>query len=238
MMELPKKIAVEARIKPNLRFLKEKHNIATDLNEVYPSWKISNSESRLINKEEHNSIQLTSRNVRFSFNFPKDLDAAKERIASDLSKYMNSLSATEFERIGVRFLFLKEVSLSFDELRDIMQFRLFKKMGDLSSILTPEFTDLAYVVDFIKDGFKYHFKSGPVRKKQTLELIPFEVDDFEEKVFSEKMEKIPEVNLFSDIDCYKDSLDKEDLEKFIDESFGNCMRMFKDYSSFVMEEKR
>jgi hypothetical protein len=237
-MELPRKAVFQARLKPSILFHKVKYDIANSLASNYPNWRMSSNLIELRDLGKHISIDLSSRDVGFSFEIPEALENLRTIINSGISVYCDFLKHEKFERLGTRFYYLIPVSMNFSEIKDIMQHRLTPDDERLADILTPIYDDLAYIVDYTKENFQYHFKAGPVLKRQVPELIPFKEDNFEDSGFYKLIESISEVNLFVDIDCYQANIEIAKLDEFIGTSFNNCESTFSKFYNYLLEETK
>jgi hypothetical protein len=198
-----KKISSELRIAPSISFFKLKEEIAEGIVEEFSNWETDSLGFNLVspeNKEsailQHNRIAFVGENVQSEHKY-------LELLKKILKTYNDKLSVKAVFRLGIRFTVIQKTNLKFPELAEIMQKRFYSADKEIGKILVEKYSDVAFSVDFEKDGYKFHYLIGPVSKNEAKGRFnsAFGVNDSDTS----------ETMIFLDVDCYteeKSTFDK------------------------------
>lgn len=237
-----KKILFVADFKPSVDFFQKQHEIIKELQADFPNWEASGLDFTMQDKEIHCSGSFSSKKIVFEFEETSGkTDTAKKRIINGLKVYNSHLPIDSFGRLGIRFfMFIPMQDIKKEELTDVIKSKLFSDNKELSDIFSEKASDLAYILDYSKDEYFYHFKCGPMPK----EHIPAWVDfgDLKNRFKNQKdakeyLESFPEMSIFLDFDCYKKNIPFMEFERFLNKSFEECSHTSKKLKNYILGEK-
>jgi hypothetical protein len=225
--QLPKgrlmKVALEARMKPDLRRLALLHQAAARF-DAYPDWQASFSQVRMLNKKDHRSLLVASNEVRYVQDSGDELgEPGWENLVPET--ILRSLEVSVLQRMGHRRWYVLPLEMSFQEAVDLFHLRYYT-IEDPARALGHQIRDVLYRVDTSdKDGWAWHITFAPTPRAQTLEQLNYDFDvhwPLEEAriAMTEVQERMPEVGLYVDLDCYRDTTDivVEDWDTFVRQS--------------------
>ena len=207
-------------------FFPKQYDLIKKYNADFPNWELSGISFTLQDKENHCSASITHKKIIFELEeATSKIDFAKERISKVLQVYNELLPIESYLRIGVRFfMFVQMQEIKKEELADIIQSKLFANNKEINDILSEKLNDLAYIRDYSKDGFLYHFKCGHMPREHIHTWVDFGENKhrFETtKDFRDYLETFPEMSIFIDLDCYKSDVAFSDTESFLSKAFDN-----------------
>lgn len=236
-----KKIIFNADFKPSVDFFQKQYDIIKELNADFPGWDLSGLNFVIQDKENNCSGSFSSQKVVYEVEEANNkIDFAKERILKGLRIYSNYLPLKVFIRLGIRFyMFVPMQEIKKEELADIIQSKLFITNEAIINIFTEKANDLAYILDYAKDGFLYHLKCGPMPKEHIPTWVAFGEgkNRFKSaKDFKDYLESFPEMSIFIDIDCYKNDVSFKDMESFLNKAFDNCLQTSAKLKKYILGE--
>jgi hypothetical protein len=203
------KVALEARMKPDLHRFSMLHQAAADV-KGYPDWQTGFNRVRLLDRKVHRGITITSHEIIYI------QDSGEEPTAKALTpqagELFQRLQVATLTRMGHRRWYLVPLEMSFQEAVDLFHLRYYPA-DDPARALGHQIQDVLYRVDTSdEDGWKWHITFAPVPRSQAIGLIRY---DFEahwsageaRNAATQVLDRLPEVALFVDLDCYRDSPD-------------------------------
>jgi len=236
-----KKIIFNADFKASVDFFPKQYEMMKALNSDYPNWEVSGLSFVMQNKENNCSATLSHKKIICEFDQTSNrVEESKQNIIKTLQIYNKFLPISSFNRIGVRFfMFVPMQEIKKEELADIIFSKLFAVNKDIKGMFAEKVNDLAYIIDYDKDGFYYHLKCGPMPN----EHVPAWVDFGEgkhrfksPKDFKDYLESFPAMSIFIDMDCYKADVLFTDMETFLKKSFDNCAQNTSMLKKYILGE--
>jgi len=196
---IAKRLICEIRFKPTLLYYDIRVKLAHELREEYPDYAYSRDQSilKIFNKQFRKKIVLQAWRAAIVYlnetNPPSFFDSTQKI----LKKYCDQLKVKALDRIGIRFQYLEEKQISFEELRETIRKVFYKDTMD--EIIAPDekTTDIACHVFFEERGYKHNLLFGPVSRDGILQR--FWDEDFK----AEDRKQLPRVALLVDVDCYR-----------------------------------
>jgi len=236
-----KKIVFNANIKPSIDFFSKQYELLKKFKEDFPNWEVTGFNFTSQDRENHCSAMVTHKNIIFEIDDANNkIEFSKKIIKKILVEYNKLLHIELFLRLGFRFfIFIPMLEIEKEELADIIQSKLFINNSELSTILSEKLTDLAYIRDYNKDGFLYHFKCGPMPKEQIPAWVDFGQNKYRfntPKDFKEYLDSFPEMSIFIDIDCYKQNIPFTDMEPFLVKAIDNCIKTSTSIKKYILGE--
>lgn len=216
----PRKLVIELRYKPELRFYGSMDGAASGLSDHYADWERSPLTVEIRNKKRHRRIFIASRRCFFESDLraSDNLRSEFEHANTDLASVSSKIEVKEFTRIGTRQWFAIGVERPFEFLVDTVAKRFLSQDEQLSAILSDDVQDVAYGVDYkTSDGWKYHLRLGPMTKEQWFENVAYERGIYEapdaddKETFSNYKDSFPLNFLYVDLDCYAEDVTAKDL---------------------------
>jgi hypothetical protein len=214
------KVALEAIVKPDLQRFTLLHQVAADL-QGYPDWEASSHHVRVLDRTAHRGIKLSIHEIRYI------QDSGKERGPQDhLSPLpptlFPALQVTSLQRMGHRRWYVARLDMSYQEAVDLFHLRYYPQV-DPAGLLRHRIEDVLYRVDTRDDeGWRWHITFAPVPRSQTVSLLQYDFDahwgpDQGDSAAKQFYENLPEVGLYLDLDCYRDTADMPiaDWEEFV-----------------------
>jgi hypothetical protein len=235
------KVALEARMKPELRRFALLHPVAAAI-EGYPDWSTSFHQVRLIDRAAHCSLFMSSHEIRhLQDSGERKTERAKVSILSH--GLLEKLAVSRLLRMGHRRWYLAELQMSFEEAVDIFRSRYYSE-NDAVSSLGHRIDDVLYRVDSTDgEGWQWHITFAPVLRAQALELLNYDFDNHWEEdagtlAARNVRDGLPEVGLHLDLDCYRQGTELPiyDWEEFVARSRDKAEEISAAlYASFVEE---
>jgi hypothetical protein len=221
-LQLPlKKLVVEVRYKPNLRFFGQMDAVGLELTDEFPDWERSPLTVEVRNKKKHRRLYLASKRAFC------DIDGANPstdftQLEKLLTKVCTKLDVKTFGRIGMRQWFAADIEKAFALMVDEFVARFLVRNDELNAVFTDKTTDVAYVVDCVtNDGWKYNLRMGPMVKSQWFSTVAHESSMFEQsdddggETFAKFQAGFPQHFLYIDIDCFHEEQDRHKLGEFL-----------------------
>lgn len=191
------RVLLELRLNPNLLFYPHKEEVGKELNKYFSDWEIINGLAlNLYNKEDKTSCILEHNRIVLANEYTQTEQNFFMLVNNVLNIYKSKIEINDIFRIGIRYTILSKTSFKFSELVSIFQEKFYPKNKDIEKILVSKFTDVAFLADFIKNGYKFHYMIGPVNKEEGLQR-------FSSK-FKIKNSDFSDTMLFVDVDGYVD----------------------------------
>jgi hypothetical protein len=215
------KTVFKADYKPRLDFYEHMFSMATALPD-YPDWVATGLATTVQNLEDWCSVSLTYNSFMYCREIQKDNEkyGDRKRIHKMFEVVLPKLGVETFERIGLRCWFLSAVTMTFEQLVEVVSKHFLVDNKDIREGICPEPTDVAYAVHFMDNKFKVQLRVGPVRKNE-LELqfgpnrnvnVPVSKRTLPP---DELFANFPDVSLLMDIDVSRTAVkSKEVLEAF------------------------
>ena len=211
-----RKIVLELRYKPDLRFYARMDEAAANIGEHFsmPDWQRSPLTVEVFDKRKHRRVFLSYRRCFFECDLTNQSPREEiDHAVKVLDRVCHGLRVGELTRLGVRQWVAADLGKSFALMVDEIATRFLGRQEQLVAILTDTMTDVAYVVDYqTADGWSYHLRLGPMTRKQWLQTIQYETRMFDQEegenaaTLEEYHETIPENLLFLDVDCYQETV--------------------------------
>ncbi len=236
-----KKILFNAIFKPSVEFFLKQYELLKMYKKYFPSWEVSGLNFTVQDRENHCSSTITHSNIIFEIDDANSkVEFLKKTINNILSGYNEFFPIESFIRLGLRFyIFIPMLEIKKEELADIIQSKLFVSNNELTTILSEKVTDLAYIRDYKKDEFLYHFKCGPMPKEQIPAWVDFGQNKHRfntPKDFKEYLDSFPDMSIYIDIDCYKQDIPFSDMGSFLTKSIDNCIKTATSIKKYILGE--
>jgi hypothetical protein len=226
-VSLPKprlmRVALEARMKPDLRRFSRLHEAAAS-RQGYPDWESSSHQVRVIDRVAHRSITITNHDLRFIQD--GDAEPAERDRSSPLPlELFHSLQTSTLERMGHRRWYLLPLEMSFHEAVALFHLRYYPQEDPMSA-LGHDIDDVLYRVDTSDpDGCRWHITFAPVPRSQAAAALEYDYEAHWQpneapNARIRTLSQIPEVALYLDLDCYRQSADMPlaEWEEFVERS--------------------
>jgi len=232
-----KKIIFSADLNPNIDFFSKQYDLLKKYIRDFPNWELSGLIFTIQDRENHCSSTITDKKIIFEIEDANNkIDFTKTRINNILKEYNEMFPIENINRAGIRFfIFVPMYEIKKEELADIIQSKLYVNNKELHDIFSEKLYDLAYIRDYTKDDFLYHFKCGPMPTEQIPAWVNFGQNRHKFKTtadFKDYLDSFPKISIFIDIDCYKNNITFSDFDKFLSKSFENSLKTatkIKDY---------
>jgi len=236
-----KKILFGANIKPSIDFFSKQYELLKMYKMDFPNWEVSILNFTAQDRENHCSATVTHKNIIFEIDDANTkVEFSRKIINNILSGYNEFFPIESFIRVGLRFyIFIPMLEIEKEELADIIQSKLFISSNELTTILSEKVTDLAYIRDYKKDDFLYHFKCGPMPKEQIPAWVDFGQNKHRfntPKDFKEYLDSFPDISIFIDIDCYKQDIPFTDIGSFLTKAMDNCIKTATSTKKYILGE--
>lgn len=218
-----RKLVVELRYKPELRFYSKMDVVGANLSDDFPDWQRSPLTVEVRNKKKHRRVFLSHQRCFYETDlipaFPNpEFDFAEKT----LTEVCAGIGLREVRRIGLRQWFASDLDKSFALMVDEVASRFHNQGDDLRAILSDRTHDVAYAADFeASEGWKYHLRLGPMTREQWFQAVSHEANIFEssehgkEASFEEYRKGFPENFLYVDVDCYKEDVPADRFAEFV-----------------------
>ena len=257
-----RRLIFELRFHPNLKYYDEMNVIGDRLNQVYPHWQRDWCKIQFADRANRSSLLIEHNRIGSHMDMPERYSDFKLRILDCVKIYNEKVGISDVRRAGVRALWLCPVDFDFDELLGIIQDKFYAPKEALGEVIGSQFTDVAYIFYFEKDGYNTHLRMGPVRKGEIPRWIPprspideesesrenvaLVLHDLDEDTSSETAESqgsdygmmnftYPEIAVFYDVDCYTEELKVGDMETFLDKGYGTAESVANGITKYLME---
>lgn len=197
------KAIFQARYKPELIY----HDKLFSIHEVidtYPHWFTDKISVVLRDFNRQCSLSVSSK----SFSFDQDSDSLENEemeIVASLSKIPNFFGIPSFNRLGLRRHYLIHVSMSFDELVQVLSLKLFTQEKAFKKVMPNTLKDFHYRADFTEKDFQLNLMTGPIKRDEIQRWINFTKEhhlDPEKngEDYLQYISKYPDVAVYIDID--------------------------------------
>jgi hypothetical protein len=200
------KIALEARMKPELQRFALLHRVAAEVS-GYPDWHAGFSHVRLINTTAHCSVLIGSHELRYvQDSGDRTIEQARSSALSE--RLFRTLQISGFSRMGYRRWYLLPLEMEFREAVDLFYLRYYPEADPIRG-LGHRVRDLLYRVDTTDEGgWHWHITFAPIPRSQTMGLINYDFDAHwpgpeTSLARGQIYEGLPEVALYQDLDCYR-----------------------------------
>lgn len=232
-----KKILFNADLNPSIDFFSKQYDLLKKYKKDFPNWEVNGLIFIVQDKENHCSSTISHNKIIFEIEDANTkIDFAKTRINNILKEYNEMFPIENISRAGIRFfMFVPMEEIKKEELADIIKSKLFVNNKEVHDILSEKLDDLAYIRDYTKDDFLYHFKCGPMPSEQIPAWVDFGQNKHKFKTpsdFKNYLDSFPKISIFIDIDCYKHNITFSDFNTFLSKSFENSLKTatkIKDY---------
>lgn len=236
-----RKIIFNANIKPSINFFSKQYELLKKYKTDFPNWEVTSLNFTVKDRENHCSALITHKNIIFEIDDANTkVEFSSKRINKILIEYNELFPIEVFSRLGLRFfIFVPMLEIEKEELADIIQSKLFVNNNELSTILSEKLTDLAYIRDYTKDGFLFHFKCGPMPREQIPAWVDFGQNKYRfntPKDFKQYLDSFPEMSIFIDIDCYRQDIPFTDMGSFLTKAFYNCIKTATSIKKYILGE--
>lgn len=237
-----KRIIFNANFQPSLEFFPKQYEIMKDLKPDFPHWELSALDFKMGNDIDNYSISVSHNKIVYEFDkVSEKIPQAKELIIKGVNAYNKHLPIEKFIRLGIRFfMFVDMKDIKKEELAEIISSKLFLANEKTADIFAEKFNDLAYIIDYSKDEFSYHFKCGPMPKNQ----IPSWIDLGEYKQrfkkpqeFKDYLDSFPTMSIFLDLDCYQQDILFTAAHSFMNRAVDSCMQISSKIKKYLLTEE-
>ena len=223
----PRKLVIEWRYAPDLRFYGQLDQIGIELQSDFPDWsRSSDLDLKLFNKTTHNSLSASLRRSNLQFHGSLKVNDCLQ-FASKVHEVLNNrLRFGSLSRLGLRFWHALTFDQAYEQMVGSVQKRFFQSNDAIANILDAKVVDNAYVVDLeSEDGWLQHLQFGPASRVEWLQKAAIDKTLFSSKddelSYQTYVREIPDPALYLDCDFYRadtrtdefDSLIKQAVEK-------------------------
>lgn len=234
-----KKSVFQIRYTPSLSFYDSLYK-NEELFKQFPHWQTDRLKVVLADFSKKHSLTISHDNITFESDKYKreELDGVVDLI----SKQVNSFTTPDkIKRLGKRDFCLTPVKISFDELVEILNLKLFtKSFVDLSG---KEPKDFQLTIQSKFEDLNYRMVIGPIRDFEVPRFIRFNTENHIDinsnskySELAELTENYPKTALFFDIDVSSDLNDKSIIEFY--ENSANCFKhLSNNIVDYLFEDK-
>lgn len=237
-----KRIIFNAVFQSSLEFFPKQYEIMKDLKPDFPHWEISALDFKMGNDVDNYSTSVSHNKIVYEFDkVSEKIPQAKELIIKGLNAYNKHLPIEKFIRLGIRFfMFVDMKDIKKEELAEIITSKLFLINDKTVDIFAEKFNDLAYIIDYSKDEFSYHFKCGPMPKNQIpawIELGEYKHRFKKPKEFKDYLDSFPEMSIFLDLDCYQQDILFTAIPSFMNRAIDSCLQISSKIKKYILNEE-
>jgi len=183
----------------------------------YKHWRIdgqkillSDYEKRIVLGIEHNRLVL-------EYDIPNSIEDFKHKLNLAYREYTKHIDIVDYRRFGMRSQCFMPVEFEFSELVKLTRNKFIPQDEALMKMIGANVEDYQFNINSELKDFKIHMHCGPIRKEEIPRWFTPTVVSHDKDQKPKEIE-FPEVAFFSDLDCFVDKPNRNDLEKFIDES--------------------
>jgi len=224
------KCICEIRFKPEFVYLSKRLSICDEFKDKLPNWNIDLSKVELHdltgkNDEDRRNIFIfTNKGASLETNNVGVYENFKALATFIFPKIVDGLELTKLDRIGIRSFSIFKSDLSLTNLKDL----LFKKLyaNEIKSRkIFGDITDIAYVINTIKNGHDLRIETGPVTKEEIEHRFTFKIKD------------APEVGILIDLDYFRNNEDGRNIEKML-KKYNEIMNdIYTSFLNYLKEEE-
>lgn len=203
------KCICEIRYKPKFIYYNKRLEICEKFQNKLPNWKINIGGIELNDssgKEEdrRNIFNFTNRGASLDTQNVDVYENFKSLAELIFPKIIDGLGLVELDRIGIRSFYIIKSDSDFSDLKDFLFSKLYNAEIKNDKIF-GEITDIAYVVNTIKNNCDLHIEIGPLKKEEIKHRFGF-------------VGKIaPEVSILLDLDYHKKNVESNIILKMLKE---------------------
>lgn len=234
-----KRIIFNAHYKHSVDFFQKQYDIMKELMGDMPHYHITSLDCTVENKEKHISQKFTHKRSIFEYDEVNDkVEDAKQSIKAGLEAYNKFVPIETFSSLLLRtFIFIPMKEIEVEELADIYWKKFFVKNSDVEDIVGENIDDLSYNVNFSKDGFFYRVASGPMPKKQIVQVVDFgdlnmRFDNDDEA--REYTGNYPDISVFIDMTCGKKDVPFGEKDNFLKGAFESTNQIAAKLNTYLL----
>ena len=210
-----KQLITEIRYTPTILFHENRIAVCYRLTDTFHHWTLDIAKVEMYetpNKEESEKLfSFTNRGASILQKNVTDYESFRTLAERIFNNIIEGIRIPRIIRIGIRFFYITSSNLSFEILKDILCGRIYTQ--DAINTLSPNPTDLAFVVNFTQYNTNFHLVYGPVARNELRER------------FSEPTGEFFEVGLMIDLDCSINDVSLDRIHPFLRESYRNSQTM-------------
>ena len=220
-----KKTIFQARFEPALVFHDLMYQVAGKLHGDYKHWSTTGRGVKLRDTHSKCSVRLSSRDFALEFDGLQRPDHFATRIWKAHTAVRESLQLTAYKRIGFRRYSVYDQDMTFEECTTVLNERFFSDRVLLEKLLSPNMTDMAFVVVFEDASFRYNLNVGPVSREEAVRLVPFNVADHVEgkdapQAITAWEDSFPDVGVLIDLDVFKEDVPCSQAKDVFDSAYS------------------
>lgn len=232
------KAVFQVRYKPNLGYYNHMYN-HSDLFSDYNNWETDRLRLTFRNFDSKESIVIRHDSIGYETD---EFKQSKVEEGADLiNEYIKETESDDsITRLGYRTWALCPVEMDFNDLKEILNLKLFNL--DFLKLSNNDPTDLTVTIVGEEGDLKYRMMIGPMRNVEVPNYISYNTDNHIDPNSVNKYTEVakiyssyPEVSFFMDLDIYKaiskdSKIGKDEIENFKSDS----IKLMKDQSKKLL----
>jgi hypothetical protein len=239
---LPRKTIFQIQYDPKLIFYDRLYK-NEEITKKFPHWQTDKLIVILKDFEKKHSLTITHNNATYESDL-FDKNNEEEIILLLISKITNIVDDGTFSRIGLRRFYLIKQEMSFSELVEIINLKLFTT--SFQKILFNPIKDSSIIITSNINDYNYRLILGPMHKGEISKFIRYNIDNHIDPDLGKRVKELgnifssyPDVALFLDIDYFitEKNLTQESLMKFWNASKKDINLILERIISMIFEEK-
>jgi hypothetical protein len=211
---------------------------------VFPNdWETNGISVVLRDTTKHCSLSIMHNIITYEQD-SNDIGMEAEYIQHIFSILPQNLEIDILKRFGYRRIYLVNLDMSFEELVNIMDLKLFAQDPEFKRIIPNQLTDLLYRVDASEGEYSYHVTAGPVRKNEIPLRIAYNQNHhlaLQERSEAHKaiIDSYPNVAIYIDIDFYQGDKDLpvNEILSFADIARLKMTNYANDFAKYLLNDK-
>jgi hypothetical protein len=218
------KTVFKADFKPRLSYYERMFPAASSLS-GYKDWITTGMAINLNDFEAWTSCSLSHESILYIRDIKEEATAGQDdrRIREIIAKVPAALDLHEFKRIGLRSWYLHSVKMTFKNLVSLISDKFLVQNNEIREGICPIPSDVAYMVDFVDNGFLAKLRVGPVKRDELEnQFQPNRNANLPVKLRTLPPEELfadfPETSVLIDLDVSRKDVALGDLEGMYSES--------------------
>lgn len=205
-----KQLISEIRYIPTILYHDERISICYRLTSIFPYWALDIAKVEMYDTPKREDSQRFFSVTNFGASILQknlgDYEAFRTSVERIFREITEGFRIQTINRIGVRFFHIVSYDGSFETLKDALCRKIYTQSAIES--LTPNPSDLAFVVNFKEYNTNFNLAFGPVTKDELRERLAEPEGEF----FN--------VGLLVDLDCFLTDTPFHRIHSFLRESYG------------------
>lgn len=221
---------IELRFKASLPFFQLRAEIGKPLEKLFKDWRFDPVTLKFFDIEKYQTASLECKRISIT-SLNQSSDDFKNLTTKVISGYFKALPIDKLIRYGYRKIFSAPLEVKFDEVVKLFHDKIYPKNEEFKNIFTEGFSDVAFLGNFTRDSFSFHFQAGPVTKDECIKRMephnPFKVKN--------KDKEITDISLFLDTDCYKENVSADNYTTLLEDSFKLTDTIQQDFIKYTIK---